>query len=60
MTQALQDLGEHISAALSQEVLKAEVLKGELILLVRAAAIRKVLTIRSANCASMWSITCCR
>ncbi len=52
MTQALQDLGDYISAALSQEVLKAEVLKGELIITVRANAIQKVLTYLrdDANC----------
>ncbi|HLN22854.1 MAG TPA: NADH-quinone oxidoreductase subunit C [Patescibacteria group bacterium] len=52
MTQALQDLGDYISAALSQEVLKAEVLKGELIVTVRGATIQKVLTFLrdDANC----------
>ena len=44
MTQALQDLGDYISAALAQEVQKAEVAKGELAITVRAAAIQKVLT----------------
>ena len=44
MTQALQDLGDYVSSALSQDVLKAEVLKGELIVTVRAATIQKVLT----------------
>ncbi len=52
MTQALQDLGEYISSALSQDVLAAEVLKGELIITVRTAAIQKVLTFLrdDANC----------
>jgi NADH-quinone oxidoreductase subunit C len=52
MTQALQDLGEYISTALTQEVLKADVAKGELILTVQAAAIQKVLTFLrdDANC----------
>ncbi|OIQ97238.1 NADH-quinone oxidoreductase subunit C 1 [mine drainage metagenome] len=52
MTQALQDLGDYISSALSQDVLKAEVAKGELIVTVRTAAIQKVLTFLrdDANC----------
>ena len=44
MTQALQDLGDYISAALPQEVQKAEVAKGELAITVHTAAIQKVLT----------------
>jgi NADH-quinone oxidoreductase subunit C len=44
MTQALQDLGDYISAALSQEVLSAKLLKGELVIVVRGAAIQRVLT----------------
>ncbi|MDR3436656.1 NADH-quinone oxidoreductase subunit C [Telmatospirillum sp.] len=43
MTQALQDLGDYISAALSQEVLSTALPKGELVISVRAAAIGKVL-----------------
>lgn len=52
MTQALQDLGEYISAALSQEVLKAEVLKGELILTVSGESLHKTLAFLrdDANC----------
>jgi NADH-quinone oxidoreductase subunit C len=44
MTQALQDLGDYIAAALSQEVLSAKLLTGELVITVRGAAIQKVLT----------------
>ena len=44
MTQALHDLGDYISAALPQDLLKAEVAKGELAITVRTAAIQKVLT----------------
>jgi len=44
MTQALQDLGDYIAAALSQEVLSAKLLRGELVITVRGAAIQKVLT----------------
>lgn len=43
MTQVLQDLGEYIATALSQEILAVQVLKGELVLTARAAAIGKVL-----------------
>jgi len=52
MTQALQDLGDYISSALSQDVLKAEVAKGELCITVQAAAIQKVMTFLrdDANC----------
>ncbi|MTJ84127.1 MAG: NADH-quinone oxidoreductase subunit C [Telmatospirillum sp.] len=44
MTQALQDLGDYITAALSQDVLSTKLPKGELVITVRAAAIGKVLT----------------
>ncbi len=44
MTQALQDLGDYISAALSQDVLSAKLPRGELVITVRAQAIGKVLT----------------
>ena len=45
MTQALKDLGEYITAALPQDVLRTEVNRcGELTLEVRTAAIVKVLT----------------
>ena len=44
MMQALTDLGEYISSTLSQDVLAAEVLKGELIITVRLAAVQKVMT----------------
>lgn len=44
MTQALQDLGDYIAAALSQEVLSAKLLMGELVITARGAAIQKVLT----------------
>jgi NADH-quinone oxidoreductase subunit C len=52
MTQALQDLGDYISSALPQDVLKAEVAKGELAITVHTAAIQKVLTFLrdDANC----------
>ncbi len=52
MTQPLQDLGEYISSALSQDVLAAEVLKGELVITVRSTAIQKVMTFLrdDANC----------
>jgi NADH-quinone oxidoreductase subunit C len=44
MTQALQDLGDYISSALSQEVLSVALPKGELVIVVRPGAIGKVLT----------------
>jgi NADH-quinone oxidoreductase subunit C len=45
MSQALTDLGEHIAAALPNDVLSAEVNRcGELTLVVRAATIGRVLT----------------
>jgi NADH-quinone oxidoreductase subunit C len=44
MTQALQDLGDYLSAVLSQDVLSAQVQKDELVLVVRASTLRKVLT----------------
>ena len=44
MTQALKDLGEYISSTLSQDVLAAEVLRGELVITVRLAAVQKVMT----------------
>ncbi|WP_142847045.1 NADH-quinone oxidoreductase subunit C [Telmatospirillum sp. J64-1] len=44
MTQVLQDLGDYISAALPQEVLKVEIAHGELMITVRASAVVKVLT----------------
>jgi len=52
MTQALQDLGDYISSALPQDVLKAELAKGELAITVRTAAVQKVLTFLrdDANC----------
>lgn len=52
MTQALQDLGDYIAAALSQEVLSARLLSGELVITVRGAAIQKVMTFLrdDANC----------
>ncbi len=52
MTQALQDLGDYIAAALSQEVLSAKLLTGELVVTARGAAIQKVLTFLrdDANC----------
>ncbi|MBW7848981.1 MAG: NADH-quinone oxidoreductase subunit C [Rhodospirillales bacterium] len=52
MTQALQDLGDYIAAALPNEVLKAELVRDELVVTVRLAAITKVLTFLrdDANC----------
>ena len=44
MNEALQELGEHILGALSQEVSSAEVVRDELVLHVRRDAIVKVLT----------------
>ena len=43
MTQALQDLGDYLAGALSQELLSWQVQHGELIILVRPAAIERVL-----------------
>jgi NADH-quinone oxidoreductase subunit C len=52
MTQALQDLGDYISAALSQDVLSVAYPNGELVIVVRPAAVAKVLTFLrdDANC----------
>lgn len=52
MVLALQDLGEHISGALEQEVLETEVAFDELMVTVRRDAIVKVLTFLrdDANC----------
>lgn len=52
MTQALQDLGDYIAAALSQEVLSAQLLSDELVITARGAAIQKVVTFLrdDANC----------
>ncbi|PKU25841.1 NADH-quinone oxidoreductase subunit C [Telmatospirillum siberiense] len=52
MTQALQDLGDYIAAALSQEVLSAQLLSDELVIIVRGAAIQRVMTFLrdDANC----------
>ncbi len=44
MTQALQDLAEHIAAALPNDVVRTNVMFGELAVNVRAGAIVKVLT----------------
>ena len=52
MDQALQDLGEHIAGALSQEVIETSIGNGELCVRVRKDAIVKVLTFLrdDANC----------
>jgi len=52
MTQALEDLGDYIAAALPHEVLMAAVVGGELVVTARAAAIGKVMTYLrdDANC----------
>ncbi len=44
MTQVLQELGDYVASALSQDVEKVEVVLGELILTVKGASIVKVLT----------------
>lgn len=44
MTQALQDLGDYVAQALSQDIFSWEVTGGELSMLVRPAAIGKMLT----------------
>jgi NADH-quinone oxidoreductase subunit C len=52
MMQALQDLGEYVSNALSQEVLSVDLKLGELILTVRGQALRAVMMFLrdDANC----------
>jgi NADH-quinone oxidoreductase subunit C len=52
MTQALEELGEHIAAALANDVLGKQVAKGELTVHVRAASIPRVLLFLrdDANC----------
>ncbi len=54
MTQAMQDLGDHIANALSNEVTKVEVAKGELMITVHASAIVKVLTFLRDDSACMF------
>jgi NADH-quinone oxidoreductase subunit C len=54
MTQALQDLGDHIANALSNEVTKVEVANGELAVTVYASAIVKVLTFLRDDSACMF------
>ncbi len=44
MSQALQELGEYLSTALTQDVLSWHVLKGELVVIVRPLGLPKVLT----------------
>jgi NADH-quinone oxidoreductase subunit C len=44
MTQSLQELGEHVAAALSQDVTGSEIIHGELILGVRREAVVRALT----------------
>lgn len=44
MTQSLQELGEHVAAALSQDVTGSEIIHGELVLGVRRDAVVRALT----------------
>ena len=61
MNQALADLGEYISNSLSEDVLKADLLNDELILVVQTAAILRVMIFlkNDANCLAKILVDVC-